>query len=394
MPYYCEKEDIDRLVKTHVCGECGRRLYGYVDLRDRRTFVACSDQHDSIAKEYQPSRWAEAGLNSLTIAERSKRMVDEHGQQVGTALLRAGVPLSGRLTEAQAKTVIMTIWEGAPEIEVYKASKLCADFGLHPLMKHIHLISFNVKQKDGSYKAVWNIILGIGATRQMMAQRGTFSYRDDTPRIMTTKEQMRVFGVVDNDNVVAITKLQTKDGLEAQGYGKYPLSETPKGMEKGNTRENMAFIRSERNAFGRLFPDSAFKDYEVMDEAYMDTPSGLVDKATGEVVKSPEPDEPPIEGEFTEVKVSPEEAKKLAEELWPDSLPTEKPELDFDPLWLMDSLNQVKFIKEGDDTTIKSYLKNVYKVDTQGTVIEVVARLSRDDRDKFFKEIQDRLDKV
>jgi len=65
-----------------------------------------------------------------------------------------------------------------------------------------------------------------------------------------------------------------------------------------------------------------------------------------------------------------------------------EPEQDFDPDVLLDELKQLKW----KDTTVKSYLQNVYKVDTEGTVVEVVARLTREQREKFFKEIQDRLE--
>ncbi len=69
--------------------------------------------------------------------------------------------------------------------------------------------------------------------------------------------------------------------------------------------------------------------------------------------------------------------------------PTEpaSPELDFDKDWLKESLKKVNW----KEATVKSYLKNVFKVDTAGTVIEVVARLEREQREAFFKEIQDRL---
>jgi len=65
-------------------------------------------------------------------------------------------------------------------------------------------------------------------------------------------------------------------------------------------------------------------------------------------------------------------------------------DLDFDPDELLDSLKQVNW----KDATVKSYLKNVYKVDAEGTVIQVVARLSREQREAFFKELEDRLEMV
>jgi len=95
-------------------------------------------------------------------------------------------------------------------------------------------------------------------------------------------------------------------------------------------------------------------------------------------IKEPEPE--------PTVKI-PEQVEKLAEELWP---PDPEPQYDFNPEWLLDSLKQLNWKED----TIKSYLKNVYKVDTEGTVVDVVARLTREQRELFFAEIQNRLDKL
>jgi len=94
-----------------------------------------------------------------------------------------------------------------------------------------------------------------------------------------------------------------------------------------------------------------------------------------------------------EDKIPPEKVQEQAEEdienLFPeDTEPQAKQKLDFDPDTLLDQLKQVKW----KDVTVKSYLKNIYKVDTEGTVIEVVTRLTREQRESFFKEIQDRLE--
>jgi len=67
--------------------------------------------------------------------------------------------------------------------------------------------------------------------------------------------------------------------------------------------------------------------------------------------------------------------------------------LDFDPQQLKDDLNEVKW-KDG---TVKSWCKSMYKIDkegqpldTEGSVVDVVARLSKEHREAFFKEIEDR----
>jgi len=104
--------------------------------------------------------------------------------------------------------------------------------------------------------------------------------------------------------------------------------------------------------------------------------------------EKPEPDPIPEEDKIPPEKVQ-EQAEEDIENLFPeDTEPQAKQKLDFDPDTLLDQLKQVKW----KDVTVKSYLKNIYKVDTEGTVIEVVTRLTREQRESFFKEIQDRLE--
>jgi len=74
----------------------------------------------------------------------------------------------------------------------------------------------------------------------------------------------------------------------------------------------MAFIRSERNAFGRLSPDALPEGVEIIDEAYAEVPDikGSVDLKPGEI----------IQGESTIL----EEAPPIEE---PTSLLTDEPDL-------------------------------------------------------------------
>ncbi len=307
MPYYIkDKKQGEEIIRSNVCAVCGRRLYIYIEPEGRKLYVGCGGGHSAIAKEYHPSRMAEQGLDALTIKARSEEMTENYGEETTKQLVASGIPLSGLITKEQATEILTTVWKGAPEIEVYKAAMLCQDFGLHPLMNHIYLIKYDRYSKTGERKKIgedWITVLGIGATRLLMSRQGTFSYIDDTPRIMSEEEQIRIFGKVDTNHIVAITKLETKDGLKANGYGKYPKTGGYlMGEDKGNSRENMAFIRSERSAFGRLFPDAKMPspDIEVVDEKYV--PKGAVAVEEGKIVE--------VEGRV----LAPEEASLYAEE--------------------------------------------------------------------------------
>ena len=207
-------------------------------------------------------------------------MEQEHGEVRTKALLK--LPTTGALTQNQAMHILKLVYPKAPEDEIIRCALLCRDFGLHPLMKEVYLIPFKDKAGNDNYVTV----LGISATRKLVAQRGSYSYLDNTPRIMTEQEQRNIFGEVDAINIRAITKLKTREGLEAQGYGSWPKNKEPLGVDKGNSKANMAFIRSERNAFGRLFTDAIPQGVEVIDEAYVDAPDvGKIIDSTGEIIE-------------------------------------------------------------------------------------------------------------
>jgi hypothetical protein len=279
------KEEIEKLKRYSVCAECGGILWPYYDIQKNELFLACKDNfehgdksHEGITRKYEH--------RELNIPTRREQLEKEHGSRITTALDKyAG---AGQLTKEQAKDIITTIWPNAPQIEVYKAINICVQYGLNPLMKHLFLIPFN----QGKQNESWVVVLGIQASRLIAHRAGNFSYIDDTPRLMSEDEQKRILGEVDTANIWAITKLKDSQGNAAQGYGNWPKGKDPYGSDKGNTKVNMAFIRSERNAFDRLFAGKMPLDIEVMDEAYADTSVGRVAVGTGEI----------IEGECREVQ--------------------------------------------------------------------------------------------
>jgi hypothetical protein len=133
-------------------------------------------------------------------------------------------------------------------------------------MRHVFLVSYK-NRKTG--EVTWSTQLGIRATRLMAVRKGTFSYLDDSPRIMSDEEQQKIYGEVAHDRIRAITILRDeKTGAVVRGYAHWMLSDEPKGMEKGNTKANMAFKRSEAQALDRLRPGEMPSGVDVVDEQY------------------------------------------------------------------------------------------------------------------------------
>lgn len=298
MPYYPEdqsNENIKKLIQTNVCKDCGRQLYAFLDRESKQTYIACpTPGHEGIVREYQPQ-----STDYRSEIRREIELETQHGRETAKEL--ATIPKHGQLNQDQAMTILQLVYPKAPQEEIVRCAMLCRDFGLHPLMKEVYLIPFKDK-RTGQENYV--TVLGINATRKLMSQRGTYSYLDNTPKVMNEETQMEIFGEVDTLNVKAITKLRTKDGLEAQGYGSWPKNKEPYGTDKGNSQANMAFIRSERNAFGRLFTDALPKGIDIVDDQYVDVPDvGKVSLESGEV----------IEGEAKEIPESTPEPSTKAE---------------------------------------------------------------------------------
>ena len=224
------------------------------------------------------------GNTESNLLARKQAMVDEFNGERMAEKMTMGISndkavairkyaLTPRLNKEQAIEVLKTCWPKAPEGEVMRAALLCATYQLNPLMKHVFLIPYG--QGD---KQQWSIQIGIGATRLAASRRGPVSYIDG-PRIMSDAEQKSIRGKVESNKVWAITKLGGRNGATSVGYGSYGVTETVQGEAKGNSRENMAMIRSERQALDRLYPAEMPMpaDVETVDESFESSPLKAVE---------------------------------------------------------------------------------------------------------------------
>jgi len=266
-----------------VCGNCQSPLVccwgGSYGIDSYIIKCARDINHNQIATPARLSPYDIPGFNLFNL-KRRKEMEQELGKEKATRLIKyEGV---ASLTKEGAMEVLQTIWPDAPEIEVLKAAMICHQYGLNPLMKHVFLIPFKRRQKGVVVGEDWVTVLGVKTYRLLAHRRADFSYLDNTPRVMTEEEQKSILGEVDNDRIQAITKLRDSKGNEAAGYGNWPKEEMPYGTEKGNSKANMAFIRSERNALDRLFPGEMPQGAEVIDERYIEAEYSITKPEGGE----------------------------------------------------------------------------------------------------------------
>lgn len=273
------RERLLELRKSNVCSICRGVLDVFLDMDNAKAFLACRDWHRTHHDggiEREASEYEKKGMEALNIATRREIMEKDYGKETGTKLMRYSGVVS--LTKDEATEILQTVWPKAPQVEVYKAAMLCKEYGLNPLMKHVFLVPFN----EGKQSETWVAMLGIKATRLIASRQGAYSYVDDSPRVMSEAEQLKIFGEVDSGFIRAITVLRSMSGTEARGYGNWPKDQVPYGSDKGNTKYNMAFIRSERNALDRLFPGAMPAGVQVVDESYIE----------GEVLEGVPLDEP------------------------------------------------------------------------------------------------------
>jgi len=271
------REHLFELRKKNRCQECRGRLDIFMDFDRGKAFLACAEwtrsHHEGIEREAQPPF-------EPNIPTRREDMIGEMGEEKAMKLERYEGVVS--LTRVQAMEILKTIWPQAPEVEVLKAAIICHQYGLNPLMKHIFLISFKRRKEGKVIGETWAVVQGIGSNRLIARRKHNYSYLDMTPRRMTEEEQQRINGEVDDTKFWAVTKLKDMETeAEAMGIGSWPVDEVPYGTEKGNTKLNMAKIRSERQALDRLYPAEMPQGIEVMEEKYIEGDYTLLAEGAG-----------------------------------------------------------------------------------------------------------------
>ncbi len=214
-------------------------------------------------------------------------MVEEHGKEKADKLMKyQGLTT---LSQEQALGFFELVWPEAPYKDRLKAAIICHQYGLNPLLKHIALLRFKKYDKQRNVVGEsWSVVQEIASTRIIAHRKHNYPYLALSPRRMTDDEQIKINGEVDKSQIWAITQLRDlATGAEFSGTGSWPLDENVYGSEKGNTKLNMAKIRSERNALDRAFPAELPQGVEVVAENVIEGDFTLVTEATTDKTVKP-----------------------------------------------------------------------------------------------------------
>jgi len=287
------------IAETCVCGECGATLTlawgGYWGLNSYVLKCTKDINHSQIARPARLGPYDIPGFNLFNLKGRRKEMEQEHGPEKTRVL--AKYIGTGAITKAIATEIVETLWGEAPPIEKTKAILLCQTYQLNPLMKHIYLVGYKRRDRDGNYiedgqgnlVLDWSMQIGIGATRLMAQRKHNYSYLDLTPRKATQEEIDTILGdTADPNSIYGFVHLKDiESGAEAFGLRGIPKKERIKGEEKGNTHLNMACVRAERLALDRQYPGEMPQGVEVVDERFIETDYSVVDEKAGEAGVAP-----------------------------------------------------------------------------------------------------------
>jgi len=314
-------EEMRKAERSHKCAECGGNLLTAFISGEYRLRCANSLDHTGIIREYKVSPYGLPGYNMPGIIKWSeKQMMQKYGEEKTKQIVRigGGNPIS-TLTQQGAVKMLSVLYPDATRNEsgksaIIKGALICRDYGLNPAMDHIFLIPYKNKQTN---TLTWSVVRGIKASRLICGREKSYGYIDNTPRVMTEVEQETIFGEVDKGNLVVICKIKDRDGNEFPGYGRWPKGIDPKGIEKGNSKFNMAAIRAERQALDKLNPGAMPADVDVVDERFIDRPAVEISEEKPEQRQIPETtteaeDESEVEQSITPEEKTPPEAVQQA----------------------------------------------------------------------------------
>jgi len=296
------EKEIEKIAGGCVCSVCGGGLRAPWDATTGQIELRCSrdkthtghvwpDREIDRLMEMRVKLF-ETGKDTQIIDLELQRLIARKQIKKGVAMQEESIALAeykrkGIITQETAMEIIRTTpgWGSAPANVVKRASMVCADYRLYPGI-HVFLIAFNAGKTNES----WVVVQGIKSNRLLASRKKAYSYTDG-PRIATEQEAKDHYQEEYNKELIyAVCRGKGVDGSEAEAWGTWRRADVPYGIDKGNSKANMAEIRAERRFLDRLCPGEMPTGIDVIDESYVsqaqpDATVSEIDPVSGEVIE-------------------------------------------------------------------------------------------------------------
>ena len=401
-------EEMKNIVATQVCAQCGGELTIRSNPETRALEVWCPHNpgHHGYVERLTYTQAFRRGeiIHPAIQSAIERKMILPGGQPVGVALsmIQTRFPRA----DMDEPSAALFLWD-------------CVRLDLDPLLGEIFPATFKTKARDGTEKKVVQPIISEDGWLSLAARSCAEAWAGP-PRTMRLEEYLQTQDAYkekpytevkeiakeikadlckDPEAYVWVAVGHRKDQDDTIAYGWYKKSE--EGVVAKNLPGNQARVRAIKRWVREVFPEAKAKMKEmtatwmeragdvrdiqnVIEAEYhivTEEPSKLAEKAgktTGEKVgaRAPKPKSqtrkastPPAVEEKTET--------------------VEGEGFRIDMTWLKESLKTLKWT----DDTCKTFLVSQYKVSPQGSLEDVLKRLTHEQAEDFVKEINSRLEK-
>jgi len=385
-------DEMKDIAKNNVCGICGGELQIHTNPEKGTLEVGClnREHHGFIERTTYTQEFRRGEEIHPAIRDKIERkMILPGGQPVGVAL--AMIQTRFPKADMDEPSAALFLWD-------------CVRLDLDPLLGEIFPVSFKTTAKDGTKKVVVQPLISEDGWLSLAARSCAEAWAG-SPKTMRLEEYLQTQDAYkgkpytevkeiakeikkdlcgDPEAYVWVAVGHRKDQDDVATYGWYKTSESKKRDKEGKEYElstpardlpgNQARVRAIKRWVREVFPEAKSKMKE-MTATWMERAGDVRDiqnviEAEYHIVTE-EPPSKPEGGGKSGVPASELEGEGFS----------------IDLQWLKESLNELKWT----DDTAKTWLVGQYKVSPQGTLEDVIKRLTREQAEEFVKEIQDRV---
>jgi len=391
MAYDVKREEVTQeqwdemrdIAKRNVCGICGADLQVHTNPEKGTLEIGClnREHHGFIERTTYTQEFRRgAELHPAIRDNIERRMILPGGQSIGAAL--AMIQTRFPRADMDQPSAALFLWD-------------CVRLDLDPLLGEIFPATFKTKDKDNvEHKVVQPIISEDGWLS--LAARACPEEWAGPPRTMRLEEYLQtqdaykektytevkeivkeIKGDLCNDPeaYVWVAVGHRKDQEDTLAYGWYKSSE--QGVVAKNLPGNQARVRAIKRWVREVFPEAKARMKEMTAE-WMERAGDVRDIQNI------------IEAEYHIVTEEPPELTEKAGEATGEKVGTAAPAKTkvgpIDPTWLEETLKEIKWSED----TASTWVASQFGVAAEGKLTEVLSRLTREQAEKFVKELQEK----